>query len=88
MSAVDCVVYRCGRREEMYLYLVQDADGEGDIGRLPEELLRHTGKLEEVITLSLTPARRLARVDVNEVIAALRDKGYYLQMPPSLKLYI
>ncbi len=88
MSAVDCVVYRCGRREEMYLYLVADKEGEGDIGRLPEDLLRHTGKLEEVMKLSLTPERRLARVDVGEVIDALRDTGYFLQMPPTMKLYL
>lgn len=88
MSDIDCVVYRCGKRDEMYLYLVQDEEGEGDLARLPEELLRHTGKLEEVMKLSLTPERKLARVEVSDVITALQDKGYYLQMPPTLKLYL
>ena len=88
MSSIDCVVYRCRKQEEMYLYLIQDESGEGDIAKLPDELLKHTGALEQAMTLHLTPDRSLARVEVSEVIESLLDKGYYLQMPPNLKLYI
>ena len=31
----------------------------------------------------LSPEKRLARVDVNEVLTHLDEVGYYLQMPPT-----
>jgi hypothetical protein len=30
----------------------------------------------------LTPERRLARTSAAEVLRAIREQGYYLQMPP------
>jgi uncharacterized protein YcgL (UPF0745 family) len=32
--------------------------------------------------LMLTPSRSLASAKAEDVLAALDDKGYYLQMPP------
>lgn len=73
-----CTVYRCAREREMYVW-VDRHDGPG---QLPEELLAATGKLEEVLTLRLTPDRKLARARASEVLAAIADLGYYLQLPP------
>ena len=33
--------------------------------------------------LKLEPGRKLARADVQLVLAAIDEQGYYLQMPPS-----
>jgi len=74
----DCVIYRCSRQEEMYLYLRADLKPE----ELPEGLLRLTGKLIQTLSLSLGPERKLARVDVLQVIEALGRQGYFIQMPP------
>ena len=38
---------------------------------------------ESVMTIALTPERKLARADVNEVLAAIEEQGFYLQMPPT-----
>lgn len=62
----------------MYLYL--RADLGTDV--LPEALLKRTGTLSAVMDLSLTPDRKLARVEVGKVIEQLRGVGYFLQMPP------
>lgn len=79
-ATVACVVYRCRRQPEMYLYLREDLDPDGDT--LPAALRERTGRLEEVMRLELHPQRRLARVDVARVLAALADSGWFLQLPP------
>ncbi len=76
--STDCTVYRCGRQGEMYLYLRADLKPED----LPEGLLRLTGKLTRAMQLSLAPERRLARVDIAQVLEKLAAPGYYIQMPP------
>ena len=64
----------------MYLYLPANFPPED----LPEQLRKLTGTLTFAMDLSLTADRKLARADVNVVIAALQPEavGYYLQMPP------
>lgn len=74
----ECQVYRCARQPEMYLYVRVGMKAE----ELPEALLARTGRLTEVMQLSLTPERALARVNVNKVIEQLGGPGYFLQMPP------
>ncbi len=73
-----CTVYRSRRKRETYLFLPRDADPRD----LPDELLALVGRLEAVMDLELTPERRLVRADARTVMAALREKGYYLQLPP------
>ena len=64
----------------MYLYLAEP----GNFDKIPKELLQRFGEPVLVIELQLDPTRRLAREDVNQVIASLRSKGFYLQLPPKL----
>jgi len=73
-----CQVYRSPRREGVYLY-VDRARGLQDV---PEELLHSFGEPAEVISLLLTPDRRLAQLESIEVLAAIHDRGYFLQLPP------
>jgi uncharacterized protein YcgL (UPF0745 family) len=74
-------IYKSARKEEMYLYLARE-DGYGD---LPEMLQQHFGKALFVMQLDLQPGRALARADVETVMAALQEQGYYLQLPPKLE---
>lgn len=73
-----CVVYRGAREADTYLY-VAHAD---DLARVPAALLARLGELEAVLELELHPARQLARADVNDVLRALHEDGFYLQLPP------
>lgn len=72
-------IFRSPRRAEMYLYLPRPAD----FATLPEALRTQFGEAEHVMDLLLTPQRKLARVDVLRVLAAINQQGFYLQMPPS-----
>lgn len=62
----------------MYLYLRDDLNPE----QIPDALRQRAGRLSEVMRLQLTPARKLARVDVQQVIVRLQAEGWFLQMPP------
>lgn len=73
-----CTVYKSLKKDGLYLYL-REREG---LATLPEALLKIVGNTELVMELQLTPERTLARADVNEVIASLHEKGFYVQMPP------
>lgn len=73
-----CEIYKSLREEEMYLFV----DKKDQLSRVPAPLLNHFGKTRLVTTLALTPERKLARADAARVIDAIREQGYYLQMPP------
>ena len=76
-----CWVYRSPRKPGMYLYLAE----EDAFDRVPDALLARFGEPILVIELELSAQRRLAREDVNQVMANLRALGYHLQMPPQLQ---
>jgi uncharacterized protein len=78
MNKVNCNIYRCSKKDEMYLYIHEDKTKDD----LPEELITMVKELTHVIDLELTPERKLAREDVNVVMKNLKEKGYHLQMPP------
>lgn len=73
-----CKVYRSARRSELYLYVTR----EQDLTPVPDDLLQRFGTPELALTLALAPDRKLARVDIGEVLAALRERGWFLQLPP------
>lgn len=73
-----CSIYKSPRREGMYLY-VERTKGLKD---LPEALINQFGTPRHVTDMILTPERPLARVEVDQVMARIREQGFYLQMPP------
>ncbi|CAA0088195.1 Protein YcgL [Zhongshania aliphaticivorans] len=73
-----CAVYRSSRTEGMYLYV----DHQEDLSRVPEDLLKRFGQPQRSMTLVLNAERKLARADVNKVMAEIAEKGFYLQLPP------
>ena len=73
-----CTVYRSSREAELYVY-VRREDG---LSRVPETLLAKLGVISEVLTLKLTPTRKLARANAADVLGSIEEKGFYLQLPP------
>jgi len=76
-----CWIYRSPRKDEMYLYLAE-AD---NFDPIPGALMERFGRPQLVMELDLSGERKLARVEVTRVIEALRENGFFLQMPPELK---
>ena len=77
-NKIMCSVYRSPNKEGMYSYVPKNDPFE----QVPEALLQQFGTPGHVMDLLLTPERSLARVDVREVMAAVGNQGYFLQMPP------
>lgn len=73
-----CSIYKSPRRAEMYLY-VERAKG---LQELPGPLSAQFGKPVHVADMILSEDRPLARADVAQVMAKIRELGFYLQMPP------
>ena len=79
-----CEVFKSSRKEGLYLY-VDKRQGLVDV---PESLIEHFGKPLPAMTLILTPDKTLGRAKAADVMAAIGEKGYYLQMPPAKDDYL
>jgi uncharacterized protein YcgL (UPF0745 family) len=76
---MQCFIYKSLRKQQLYLY-IRNKD---DFSSVPKTLLESLGKLELVLDLKLTPECKLAKENAAKVIAALSDKGYFVQLPPT-----
>lgn len=74
-----CEVFRSPKREGVYLYV----DKQQGMAEVPDALLQTFGTPESVMTLLLTPERKLARAEASAVLDAIEQNGFYLQMPPA-----
>ena len=74
-----CVVYKGSRKPGAYLYIPR----EGDFSHVPKSPLDLLGDLQLAISLDLTADSTLAQARAKEVLQQLRDRGFYLQLPPS-----
>lgn len=78
MTPVICTIYRSPKKDGLYLYTKKDFN----VGTLPEALRKTFGKPEHAMNLILGTGRKLVRVDTDQVLAALDDKGFFIQFPP------
>ncbi len=77
-----CYIYRSRRRSDTYLFLPSS----DDFSAVPEALMEVFGTPELALEIELTPERKLAQADARQVIDSLREKGFYLQMPPANRI--
>ena len=73
---MNAFIYKGFKRQDCYLYVL-DKD---DFSDVPQELIRVIGKLEFVMNLDLNTQKTLAQADIQQVIKALEQDGFYLQM--------
>lgn len=79
-----CKVFRCSKKDEMYLYV----DSREELSRVPEQLVNQLGRLSLVMTMLVSSEKQLARADSNKVLSEIEEKGFYLQMPPPPEEYM
>ena len=77
---IHCYIYRSGRKADTYLYLLE----KDDFSVIPEALMKVFGEPEFSFEFDLTPDRRLAKEDPQEVYDHLQQQGYHLQMADDL----
>ena len=79
-----CEIFKSSRKDEMYLYV----DKRKGMETVPEARMETFGKPVPVLTMMLTADKPLARVKAADVMAAIEEQGFYLQMPPAKEPYL
>ena len=74
-------VLKSQKNSDTYIFL----DKNKCFSELPEGLQKSFGSHETVLEIELSPSKKLARAHAEDVLAAIESKGFYLQLPPSLK---
>ena len=76
-----CYVYRSQKRDDTYVYL-RERDA---FGLLPANIATTLGELQFVLSVELTPDRKLAREDATVVRTNLAARGFHIQFPPKIE---
>lgn len=77
-------VFRSSKKPDTYLYVRRGQLWDD----LPESLQGIFGKPVHSMDLILTPERKLARTHGKQVLEAIADKGFFLQMPEEQSGYV
>ena len=73
----NCFIYRCSRKDDMYIYLPE----RDDFSNVPADIIKGIGITEFAMEIDLTPETRLAREDAGKVLKNMKEKGFHLQLP-------
>ena len=74
---MNCFIYRCTRKQDLYIYLAE----KDDFSRVPAEIVNGLGITEFSMELEITPDTNLAKENVSTVMENLEQKGFHLQLP-------
>lgn len=73
-----CTVYRSPKKALTYLFI----NKRDDFSDVPTALMATFGSPTLVTVLNLANKDKLAMADIDKVRTNLKDKGFYLQLPP------
>jgi uncharacterized protein YcgL (UPF0745 family) len=69
-------IYKGIKKQGSYLYV----ERKEDFSRVPNNLIITLGPLELVMIIDLANQKKLAQANISQVIIALQEDGFYLQM--------
>jgi len=78
----NCYIYRCGAKQDMYIYLAE----ENDFDCIDEKLKCSLGELTFAMALDVNKNTRLAKEDPLKVLANLQTQKFHLQLPPETSI--
>ena len=76
-TELECAVHKSQKKDETYIFIPSTTP----LSELPEELLKVLGEAEMIMTLLLTPDKKMARGTAKEIMESIKEQGFYLQMP-------
>lgn len=74
---LECAVYRSSLKDETYVFLPTTTP----LSDLPEQLIKILGQAEMVMTLNLSPEKKMARGTAAEIMKSIDEQGFHLQLP-------
>jgi len=74
---MDCFIYRCSRKPDMYIYLAE----EDDFSKVPKEIFNSLGIIKLAMELELSEDKKLAKEDPALVMKNLQENSFHLQLP-------
>ena len=84
IKEIECAVYKSKKKDETYVFIPTSTP----LSELPDELLKVLGQADLVMTLTLTPEKKMARGTAEVVIKSIQEQGFYLQMPINPQLNV
>lgn len=73
----NCFIYRCGAKQDMYIYLAE----ESNFDCIDEKLKKYLGELTFALSLNINKDTRLVKEDPIKVMANLKSQKFHLQLP-------
>jgi hypothetical protein len=83
-TEIECAVYKSQKKDETYVFIPTTTP----LSNLPDVLLKVLGQADLVMTLTLTPEKKMARGTAEVVIKSIQEQGFYLQMPINPQLNV
>lgn len=74
---MNCYIYRCSGKNDMYIYL-KDQD---DFSVVPDHIKKSLGETEFTLEVEITADRKLAKENPETVLKNLDEHGFHLQLP-------
>jgi uncharacterized protein YcgL (UPF0745 family) len=74
----EVLVYRSAKKADTYLYL----PAESELSDLPDALNQLFGRAILAMELVITPDLKMSRLKAVDVLVALEEHGYLVQLPP------
>lgn len=78
-TPLECAVYKSQKKDDTYVFIPT----QNPLSELPEALLKMLGQAELVMTLELTPEKKMARGTAEKILKDIKEQGFHLQMPES-----
>lgn len=79
---IECEVHKSLKKDETYIFI----ESSSSISELPDTLTKVLGQTELVMTLNLTPEKKMARGTAEEIMISIEQQGFHLQMPENPQL--
>lgn len=77
-------IFKGSKEQQLYVYVPRESGEEN----IPDELRKRMGLLTEVMTLRIGPDKKLARANAINVLKAIKEVGYYVQLPPEISMQV
>ena len=78
----NCYIYRCGAKQDMYIYLAE----ENDFDCIDKKIKSSLGELTFEMALEINKDTKLAIENPTKVMGNLQSQKFHLQLPPQTSI--